>query len=509
MITKRYLLITIGFLTLFFVACNNDDAGNINNGLVVSKYKATQEGLDVNDFMWKTMNVWYFWQQDVNDLLDTRFANDEQYTQFLAAKPDPEGFMESILFNEDRFTFWNEDYTTLVNNLSGISKSNGLEFGLVYVDENRYEILGYVRYVVPNSNASTQDIKRGDIFTKVNGNVLNVDNYRSLLFGDNDTYTLTLSEFQNSSLVETSKEITLTKEENLVENPVFIAKTLYVQDTKVAYLMYNGFIRDFNDELNNAFGQFIADGATELVVDFRYNPGGSVQTSAYLASMIYGNNTNDLYIRQRWNDKLMGVFDASYLEDYFANTIKIYENGVDTKSSESLHSLNLSNVYFLTTSRSASASELVINGLDPYIEIVQIGETTRGKNEFSITLVDDPIGVNGPFTFGDGRRADQINPENSWAIQPLVGRNENSAGFSDYTNGLAPDIELEEDLANLGILGDPNEPLLARALQEITGSSAKIGFNVVVPAKVFTDSKMFKPLKDIMVLDKELHIHFE
>ncbi len=486
-----FLFLAIGLL-LLGCSDNNDDELNVDDNP-----QPTAEDVVVQNFMWQAMNLWYFWQQDVPDLADTRFANNQEYTQFLAAKPDPEEFMESILFREDRFTFWSDDYTTLVNNLSGISKSNGLEFGLVrYGDGN--DVLGYVRYIIPNSDASSKAIKRGDLFTKVDGQILNLDNYINLLFGDNDTYTLSLASIQNNTVIETGSEVTLTKEENLVENPILVANTLDVNGTKVAYLMYNGFTSDFNVQLNDAFGQFIADGATELVLDFRYNPGGSVNTSRLLSSMVYGTNTNDLYIRQRWNDKLMGIFDPEDLEDYFANNV----------DGSPLNSMNLTRVYVLTSNRTASASELVINGLAPYLNIVQIGETTRGKNEFSITMVDDPDRDGAPFIYTESRE-NQINPNNPWAIQPLVGRNENSAGFSDYTNGLAPGIELEEDLANLGILGDPNEPLLARALQEITASSAKFSFEVEMPAKTFTDSKMFKPLKDNMVLDKELHIHFE
>ena len=288
----------------------------------------------------------------------------------------------------------------------------------------------------------------------------------------------------------------MTKFEGLVENPILVATTLDVNGTKVGYLMYNGFNRNFNSELNDAFGQFLADGATELVLDMRYNPGGSVNTSRLLSSMVYGTNTNDLYIRQRWNSKIQGQLSTEQLEDYFASTV----------DGAPLNTLNLDKVYVLATNSSASASELVMNGLDPYVEVVHIGETTRGKNEFSITLVDDE---DNSYIYNSSRE-NQINPENSWAIQPLVGRNENANGFFDYTNGLAPDIELEEDLTNLGVLGDPSEPLLARALQEISGVSSKsLQFKVQLPAKVLTGSKMHTPTKDNMYLDKQLDINFK
>ncbi|MEX0360477.1 MAG: carboxyl-terminal protease, partial [Allomuricauda sp.] len=165
--------------------------------------------------------------------------------------------------------------------------------------------------------------------------------------------------------------------------------------------------------------------------------------------------------------------------------------------------LNLSTVYVLATNSSASASELVMNGLAPYVDVVHIGETTRGKNEFSITLVDD---VDNAYIYSSDRE-NQINPDNNWGIQPLVGRNENADGFFDYTDGLAPDIMLEEDLENLGVLGDPTEPLLARAIEEITGMTGKKSHSVQMPAKAFTGSRIETPLRDNMFLDKPLYLN--
>jgi hypothetical protein len=139
--------------------------------------------------------------------------------------------------------------------------------------------------------------------------------------------------------------------------------------------------------------------------------------------------------------------------------------------------------------------------------VILIGSTTRGKNEFSITMVDDPARSGAPFIYSEAREGN-INSKNNWAIQPLVGRNENAAGFSDYTAGFTPEIILSEDAINYGILGNVNEPLFARAIQAITGVSGKRDFTVEVPTDVFTSSKMFTPLKDNMYLDKEININF-
>ncbi len=489
---KKILLLFLAISSLF-VACNNDDDGlepNPNNALV----DAT-----VQDFMWKAMNLWYFWQGDVADLADNRFTGDEDYTEFLISTPDPEEFYFNVLlFSEDRFSFLNEDYTTLVNNLAGVSRSNGVEFGLFfYGDED--DVFGFVRYIIPNSDATGKDISRGDIFVGVDGVTLNANNFEELLFGENATYTLNMGDIVDGVITPNGREVSLTKEEGLTENPVFITDTFEVNGRIIGYLMYNGFTNEFDEDLNNAFGELMAAGATDLVLDLRYNSGGSVNSSRLLSSMIFSTNTNLLYLRQRWNDKIQSAFSASDLEDYFAST---------TGAGSQINSMGLNEVYVITTGSTASASELVINGLDPYITVYKVGTTTRGKNEFSLTMVDDPDREGAPYIYSPSRE-DEINPNNNWAIQPLVGRNENSVGFSDYTAGFAPDFELQEDLENPGVLGDMNEPLLARAIEEISGLSGKRDFTVKTPLIEMTSSKMYTPMKDRMVLDKPFTLNFE
>jgi len=493
---KKYIYLFLG-LSLYITACSSDNETDLNPNL-----PTPIDGADVvvQNFMWQAMNFWYFFQDDVGDLADNRFASDEEFTAFLEANPNPSDFFFNVLqAQDDRFSFISEDFRTIVNSQAGISRSNGLEFGLVRFTGTQ-DIFGYVRYIIPNSDASTKDIQRGDLFTQVDGTLLTDQNFRDLLFGENNTYTLTLADLENGVVNENGREVTLTKQEGLVENPIFINTTLNVSGQNIGYLMYNGFTRNFDEQLNNAFGEFVADGVTDLIVDFRYNPGGSVNTSRLLASMIAGTNTNDLYLRQRWNTKQQERIPDDVLDDFFAET---------TNSGTPINTLNLNRVFILTSSSTASSSELVINGLAPYVDIIQIGETTTGKNEFSITLVDDPNngGIFGPFVYNPNRE-NQINTENSWGLQPLVGRNENADGFFEYTDGLAPNIVLEEDLSNLGILGDINEPLLARALQEITGTSSAQNFisKGIRPIEKITNSKMHTPLKDNMYLDKPLGI---
>ena len=250
-----------------------------------------------------------------------------------------------------------------------------MEFGLVYYPDNSRNVFGYVRYVLPNTDAQTQGLERGDIFTTIDGQQLNENNYNELL--SPDSYTVGLATFDGTDFTLTGETALLNKTQ-YNENPVYKAETLTVNGTKIGYLMYNGFIKDYDTELNNAFAQFKTEGVSNLVLDLRYNGGGSVETATDLASMITGQFNGQVFYQEFWN--------ADRQADYAENGL--FDNTISNGST--INSLNLSQVYIITTRRSASASELVLNGLKPYIDAVQVGDTTTGKFQASFLLYDAP-----------------------------------------------------------------------------------------------------------------------
>lgn len=461
-------LVVFLFLTgLLFTGCKDED----DDIILVS------EDLEVQDFIWSNLNFWYFWQDEVPDLADDRFSTSSDYAAYLRDFPNPGNLFEQLLYFDDRFSYITSDYNELLDSQQGVFKTNGVEFGLVpFADSD--DLFGYVRYILPNSDASDKAIERGDLFIGVNGIPLTINNYIDLLFGENDSYTLNMADINGNTISANGIEVALTKEE-YTENPVFIAQTIDVNGQNVGYLMYNGFISSFEQELNDAFGQFQGN-ISELILDLRYNPGGSINTAVRLASMITGQFNGDLFARERWNTKVQPLLSSTQLDNDFTDELS---DGIP------INNLSLDRVYILTTGSSASASELLINGLTPYIDVIQIGSTTRGKNEGSITLLD--------YIDEDGT----VNPNHTWGIQPLVLRLENSEGFSDYTDGLAPDTLLEEDLENLGILGDVTEPLLAEAIAQIGGMSKALAAKKTVQMPVrgeVADSKRFTPTGDKM-----------
>ncbi|HAH54867.1 MAG TPA: peptidase S41 [Flavobacterium sp.] len=478
---------TIKFIILFLLAgfvfqsCQDEDD------------VAIPRDLEINNFIWKGLNIYYLWQADVPNLSDNKFANQAELNIFLRGYSVPENLFESLLYKPeslfpateavDRFSWIVDDYLELEGQLQGTTNNNGVEFGLSYKSTGSSEIIGWVRYIIPNSDASTKDIKRGDIFYGVNGTQLTVNNWQSLLFGSNNNYTLNMADIIAGVVTPNGKTVALTKTV-LDENPILINKVIVSGSHKIGYLMYNGFYSNYDSQLNDAFGTLKSDGITDLVLDLRYNGGGSIQTATRLASMITGNLTGQVFSKEQWNDKIESYFaanDPESLKNYF----------VDEIGTTPINSVNMTKIYILTSGSSASASELVINGLKPYITVVQIGDVTVGKNVGSVTLYDSP-------TFGKENR----NSNHRYAMQPLVLKIVNAAGYGEYQSGLEPNFELKETLSTLDVLGSPTEPLLKLAIGKITGTGK---MKEPVQGKLFDyfkDSKSTNNLQNQMYLEK-------
>jgi carboxyl-terminal processing protease len=404
--------------------------------------------IDIQDFIYRGLSFFYLYKADTPELATDAFSSEQAKNNFLSNYQSPEALFEYLKSDQDRFSVLVDDYVALENALSGVSLNNGMEFGLVFYPDESGNVFGYVRYILPNSDAATKTIARGTIFNTIDGQQLNESNYSSLLAPD--TYSIGLATFDGATITSTGTTITLVKTE-YTENPIHIVRTFTIESEKVGYLMYNGFTRDFDPELNAVFGEFKNEGIQHLILDLRYNGGGSVETAVDLSSMITGQFNGDVFYTEQWNEDRQDQYSSPGL---FNSQIS---NG------DAIHSLNLDEVYILTSGRSASASELVINGLAPYINVVQVGDTTTGKFQASFLLYDAPA---------PNFSRSQANVNHTYAMLPLVFKTANVAGNTDYVAGLEPDVALKENYANLGQLGNVTEPLLAEALNDLFPSLA-------------------------------------
>lgn len=438
----------------------------------------------INDFIWDGLNAYYFWQAASPDLNDSKNDNQE-YNSFLNSYPNPVDFFNHLKVNSliDRFSVIFSDYTVLEQALSGISQSNGLDIELRYKNGSSTEVFGWVRYVMPNSDASAKNVQRGAVFYAINGISLNINNYRSLLA--NSTYTLNFADFDNGNITPNGDNISFTKAP-YAENPIYLSNVYNVGTKKVGYLVYNGFYSAYENDLNSVFASFQSQNITHLVLDLRYNSGGSINTATRLASMITGQFGNQVFSKQQWNSKITnanGGPDSEVFINRFTNQLA---NGVN------ITSLGLTKIYVITTKSTASASELIINGLKPYIDVIQIGRTTTGKNEGSITIYDSP-------TF----QKVNVNPNHRYAMQPIVLKLANAFNFGDYSSGLVPNIDQAEDLSNLNQLGNISEPLLATALNYISTNGKYSSSKFQENPNFISSTKLLSNFGTLMNLEKE------
>lgn len=461
-------------ITTTFISCFED----FDDNAVASS--------DIKDFVWKGMNAVYLYKSEIPDLANNRFATNEEYSNYLADFESPEALFESLKYlpeTVDRFSIITDNYINLQNQLQGISLSNGIEFNLYFVPGSETEVFGAITLILNNSPASDLGLQRDMVFRAVDGINLTESNFSELL--SQETYTLNFADYDDNGTPDVVDDTvtlngnseTLTKVQ-YEENPIHIAQTITLEDnTKVGYLMYNQFNSNFNNALNNVFADFVSDGVSELVLDLRYNGGGSVQTAAYLGSMITGQFTGQVYSKAFYNENLSNN-NRDYL---FTNSI---EGG------GAINSLNLNKVYILTTNRrTASASELVINSLSPYIDVVVIGENTVGKTQISITIYDSPnLGY-------EGRNSGHF-----YAMQPLVANSVNVNDELVPSDGLTPDIELREYPSTLGVLGEMNEPLLQAALLDIS-NSGRFTYDLVQGPELIKTKRFFQSLEQEMYIE--------
>ncbi len=434
--------ISILALFIFFLTTNCDTKDDLY----------VPESLQINDFVWKGMNLYYLWQNEVTNLQDERFANQDDLNNFLTNYSNPKDLFNSLRVDNsiDRFSVIFDNYETLEGILSGTTLNNGVDFGLKFKAGSTTDLFGWVRYIIPNSDAATKNISRGTIFYAINGTSLTISNYQELL--KNVTQTLNLADYDNGNITPNGQLVNVTKT-NLSENPVLISNVINQGNKKIGYLIYNGFFPNYESQLNTAFANLKSQQITDLVLDLRYNSGGSIATATRLASMITGQFTNQIFAREVWNTKFQSYWNST-------NPNQLLDNFTDKLANGSaIASLNLTKIYVLTSKSTASASELVINGLKPYINVIQIGDVTTGKNVGSITLYDSP-------NFGKTNRSSK----HKYAMQPIVLKTVNNEGFGDYQNGLQPNFLLTENLSNLGVLGNTDEPLLNVALNQIMAS---------------------------------------
>lgn len=390
----------------------------------------------INDWIYDQMKINYFWTDKMpkKDLLT------------LSQKPDT--YFDTILFEKgttDRFSWIEESAEELKNSFQGISKSYGYKFSAFSVKDSDRIILA-VRYAVKGGPADKMGLKRGDIISKIDGKVLTTANWVKLAYPDApSTTTVGLANFAISVVTDTDKSYQIVSEE-VTEDPILLTKVITKGSKKIGYLVYNQYINTADTKLRAIFGDFKAQGINELILDLRYNGGGYVSSAKTLSSLIgKGIDETKNFAVYEYN----ATIDANNKKQYGAN----YNLLKFSKEANNIGA-NLSRVFVLTSTGTASASEMTINGLRPYMPVIIVGDNTYGKNVGSYTVEDT-----------------QTPKRWNWGLQPITFKTSNANGESDYgtKDGFAPSYRLKDNKLPFVALGDEKEALLALTLDVISG----------------------------------------
>ncbi|OJZ13251.1 S41 family peptidase [Sphingobacterium sp. 40-24] len=323
-----------------------------------------------------------------------------------------------------------------------------------------------IYFVEGGSPAQKAGFKRSDFITAVNGDsdysiavtctttgcTINDasarDKMMNKLNAALDAGTLKL-QVKHQDGTTTTKDLTYANGYTI--DPIYKDSVYTYNGNNVGYLALSSFEEIENNNVNQqkidaAFEKFQTQQIKSLIVDLRYNGGGYVDASAYVADKIGGAITKG---------KLMLTYEVN---DYIKATPSINKMFQDTKF-EGKSNLNLSKVYFLVSDRTASAAEMIINVLKPYlqVQIIASGTRTYGK----------PVGF-----------FEQVVQKkvSFWPVSFLL---KNSANFSDYWDGLVPDKSNITDYVFVDV-GDKKETMLATALNDAApGITTKASINAI------------------------------
>ena len=450
------------------------------------------EATEVNSFIWNGLHDYYLWNSLIPELSDTKYEKKDSLNAFLNTYTDPQKLFTSLLYKYeevDKWSFLVDDSKEIDDWIAGISETMGYDFMLGRIGGSN-DLFGFVRYVYKGSPAEIAGVKRGDIFMKVNDQQLTVSNYQTLLLATK-TYTMSFATISNNTISLNNRVVLMTAVE-MQENPINKDTIFIFDNQKIGYLVYNGFNSDFDIQLNDVFKKFKDANIDRMVLDLRYNGGGSVQSSIYLASMIYGTDATKVFAKAKYNSGLQSYLVSENGLASLNDNFTTYIDKTDKNPVTAINTLNLNKIHIIVSDNTASASEMLINGLRPYMNVTVVGINTNGK-------------YTGSMTVKDWNEQGTVNPNHKWAMQPIVVKYANSRDESDYVDGLAPTINAEEDFASLLPFGDPNEDLLKVVLADIKGipvtgmviKSAKMGLRKVA------DSHDFKPFANEMYINPE------
>jgi carboxyl-terminal processing protease len=394
----RPLLYLFIAMAIFITACSKDD-------------DPEPEKNEVNEEFYEFMKDWYFWNDNIPNVNPSSYEDIYEVLEAIRFRPLDRW---SFITNWQEFLAYFQD-----------SRFIGYGFGSSWDSNGRLRI----SFIHDAGDLYKNGVRRGWIVQTINGTNITQGVNVTQLLGPNEegvSNTFIFRKPDNSTI-----EMTVAKKE-IVTNTVLHHEIIEAENIKIGYMVLQSFREPTENELKNVFADFYAEGIDELILDMRYNGGGLTRIATQLASLIGG-------------PALAGQPFAKTV--YNANKEDQYNRTDNFQNLQ--NSLGLNRLVTIATRGTASASEMIINGLRPYMDVYVVGNTTYGK----------PMGSN------------VFNYDDTWALAPITFKVRNASDEGDYFDGLPVDIPAPDDLTR--DFGDPEESSLQTAIAFILTGSTK------------------------------------
>lgn len=414
-----YRLIYGTVISLTLMACGEDRSGEYY-ALIASK-----------TWIYETMQQNYLFYEDIPA---------EESLDFFQT---PETFLKNAASSRDQKngTLFSHIDSVNVSRALSSNPTFGYEAALIRTGSGDYAIR--VLYTQPGSPAEEAGLKRGDWIIAANNKKIGSGDYSKYVSAPTQSYTFTLGNY-NGEGFDTLGVTEIPAPRYIEETNLMKTSFITAGNRTAAYILYNSFGADDTETLQNMFVEIAARQPNDIILDLRYNPGGYVSTSQLLSTLLAPQNAmGQTFLNMTYNDKIAKtesyLFEPSLIP---GGTPLAYEN-----------------LYIITSNNTASASEIVINCLRPYLKerLLQVGTATFGKNVAQSLFTDE--------------QSPQLE---LWLTTAYLS---NAEGFQDYfDNGLQPDYELAENYAGeLGELGTAEDMLLAPVFTRMATGSFPAG----------------------------------
>ena len=437
--------VALAAVLLGLAGCVGTKADKVENSPTPEEAKADQYAIDV-------LGSYYLWNEEIEKDL-------------VRLDPDtcrmPVEVVKSIRYHErgkevDRWTVLTDNLESFTNSVQGLGLTYGYDLQVGRISNREGEYFFVVSYVSNGGPAQNAGLKRGDIIITLDGKAITQNNIYDAF--NSRTIELGVTKLDGDHIGEEVRTVGL-RAVDMYEDPILVTKTLDVNGKKIGYLAYSGFDLKSSQSLRDVFLRFKSENVQELILDLRYNGGGYAFTENVLASMIAPRANvaaGDIFQTEVYNSILAQAWkeQGEDTNTYFSNIHELSSQNLRIDVSDA--NLGIDKLYVIVTGGTASASEGLIVGLKPYMDVVLVGQQTYGKYCAGILLA--------PKDFYNSKYDYSLIKD--WGMYVMISKFADRDGRNEsIPDGIPVDVRIDDDPFDGCQLGDENETMLRAALQ--------------------------------------------